>query len=116
MAFESPFHRRLKEARMRKDISQKELGIRAGIHEFSASPRMNQYERGIHVPDLQTAQRIAEQLDIPSCFLYCQEDDVASLVMKFSQLDAGHRKQVLEDLERRCTEHEETKTLNALGI
>ena len=43
--------RRLKEARVRAGLSQKQLGIKAGIEEFSASPRINQYERGKHTPD-----------------------------------------------------------------
>ena len=50
-----PIAHRLSFARKAKDISQKQLGIMAGIDEFSASPRINQYERGKHVPDFATA-------------------------------------------------------------
>ena len=40
---------RLKEARLRLGLSQEKLGVLAGIDEFSASARINQYERGKHV-------------------------------------------------------------------
>ncbi len=44
--------KRLREARAAAGISQEQLGILAGIDEFSASARMNQYERGKHSPNL----------------------------------------------------------------
>jgi len=37
----SPLPKRLKEARLAAGLSQKQLGIAAGIDEFSASPRCN---------------------------------------------------------------------------
>ncbi|WP_131024637.1 helix-turn-helix transcriptional regulator, partial [Klebsiella variicola] len=46
---------RLKEARIRASLSQERLGILAGIDEATASPRMNQYERGTHAPDFSLA-------------------------------------------------------------
>jgi len=47
----SLFSRRMKAAREKLGISQTELGVRAGIDEFCASARINQYERGKHMPD-----------------------------------------------------------------
>jgi DNA-binding XRE family transcriptional regulator len=43
--------KRLKEARLLAGISQKKLGIKAGIDEFTASARINQYEKGAHMPN-----------------------------------------------------------------
>ncbi len=37
---------RLREARKKVGLSQKELGVRAGMDEGSASGRMNHYEQG----------------------------------------------------------------------
>lgn len=45
----SPVAKRLKEARLAARLSQKSLGIAAGMDEFSASARMNQYETGKHI-------------------------------------------------------------------
>ncbi|TMP41294.1 XRE family transcriptional regulator [Pseudoalteromonas citrea] len=74
---ESPFPKRLKEARKRKGLSQKQLGILAGMDEFSASARMNQYEKGVHTPDFKTVKALAKVLDVPTAFLFCEEDELA---------------------------------------
>ncbi|WP_351125453.1 helix-turn-helix transcriptional regulator, partial [Shewanella sp. T24-MNA-CIBAN-0130] len=42
----SPIPERLKLARKKVGISQKELGVRIGMDESSASGRMNHYEKG----------------------------------------------------------------------
>ncbi|MCF6188905.1 MAG: helix-turn-helix domain-containing protein [Cocleimonas sp.] len=80
----SPIGRRLKSARIVKGISQKQLGILAGIDEFSASPRINQYERGKHVPDFATSKRLAKALSIPVTYLYADDDELADLIKLFS--------------------------------
>ena len=85
MAGNQPFAKRLKEARMRKSAdrrySQEQLGIEAGIAEETASARMNQYERGVHLPDLGTAERLAKLLDVPLAYLFCIEDELAELLL-----------------------------------
>ena len=80
---------RLKEARLQKGISQQKLGILAGIDEATASARMNQYERGIHVPDFELVCRLAKILGVPSCFFYTLEDELASLVVTWYQQQTG---------------------------
>lgn len=91
MAKNQPFAGRLKEARLRKSAqmrergegrySQERLGIDAGIAEETASARMNQYEQGVHLPDLDMAARFAELLDVPLAYLFCVEDDLAALLL-----------------------------------
>ena len=49
---------RLKQARLAMCLSQKQLGVQAGIDEFVASTRINRYELGIHKPDYLTAQSL----------------------------------------------------------
>ncbi|MCT4705397.1 helix-turn-helix domain-containing protein [Enterobacteriaceae bacterium H16N7] len=71
---------RLKEARIRAGLSQQKLGILAGIDEATASARMNQYERGIHTPDFALSCKLAEVLNIPACYFYTVEDDLAEVV------------------------------------
>lgn len=72
---------RLKEARLKAGLSQQKLGILAGIDEATASARMNQYERGIHTPDFALACKLAEVLNVPACYFYTVEDDLAEVVM-----------------------------------
>lgn len=72
---------RLKEARLKAGLSQQKLGILAGIDEATASARMNQYERGIHTPDFALVCKLAEVLNVPACYFYTVEDDLAEVVM-----------------------------------
>jgi len=95
LAYESCFPQRLKAARKKKAISQTELGRRMGLESTSASARMNQYESGKHQPDFNMAKKIAEQLDVPVAYLYCDSDEMAELILKFSKLTQEQREQVL---------------------
>ncbi len=87
--------RRLKEARLRVGISQKQLGIKAGIDDFSASARINQYERGKHMPDLQTMERLASVLEVPAAYFYCSDSELAEVILKFSRLGKTGRRRWL---------------------
>ncbi|AXT39955.1 XRE family transcriptional regulator [Alteromonas sp. BL110] len=80
---ESPFPKRLKQARKDRGLSQKQLGILSGMDEFSASARMNQYEKGVHSPDFKTVKALAEVLKVPTAFLYCEEDGLAEQIASF---------------------------------
>lgn len=81
MEGKSTFAMRLREAREAIGISQKQLGIQAGIDQFVASARINQYERDKHTPDLLTAQRLAVELRVPVSYLYEPNDDLAALLL-----------------------------------
>jgi transcriptional regulator with XRE-family HTH domain len=94
----SPVGRRLKSARTEIGLSQKQLGIRAEIDEFSASPRINQYEKDKHVPDYSTAQRLAKALSIPVTYLYADDDELAEFILLFSAADKRLKKQVIDSL------------------
>jgi len=96
----SPLARRLKEARVRKKVSQKELGILVGIDKFSASSRMNQYEKGRHAPDYSMVQRLAEFMEIPACYFYTEDDQLADMILLFSRLDEGARKEFIKKMPR----------------
>lgn len=86
MEGKTTFARRLKEAREAIGVSQKQLGILAGIDQFVASARINQYERGKHVPDPLTAKRLAGVLKVPASFLYEPNDDLATLLLLAARL------------------------------
>ncbi|MCW8988119.1 MAG: helix-turn-helix domain-containing protein [Gammaproteobacteria bacterium] len=82
----SPVSQRLREARLDAELSQKTLGIKAGIDQFSSSARMNQYETDKHVPDFGTIKRIAKILKLPTAFFYCEDDELAALMQNWSRL------------------------------
>jgi transcriptional regulator with XRE-family HTH domain len=88
--------KRLREARAAAGISQEQLGILAGIDEFSASARMNQYERGRHSPNLQLMGRIAKVLSLPVAYFYADEDQLATLLATYGRLSSKQRKRLME--------------------
>ncbi|EKO3791024.1 helix-turn-helix transcriptional regulator [Vibrio metschnikovii] len=98
MSFENPIPIRLKEARKKAKLSQKLLGVRIGMDESSASPRMNQYEKGKHAPDIHTLKLIADELKVPLNYFFCEDDISAELAVLISQLQDEEKKELLEAL------------------
>ncbi len=84
------YSRRLREAREAYGISQRALGIEAGLDEFVASTRVNRYETGVHQPDLQTLQHLAAILKLPVAYFYAEDDELAQLIRDFK--GSGKRK------------------------
>lgn len=99
MEEKSVFARRLRAAREARGVSQKQLGILAGIDQFVASARINQYERGKHVPDVQTAQRLAAELNVPVSCLYEPDDDLAELIRLLGRCSRDQLHQLITQLE-----------------
>ena len=94
------FPRRLKQARLRSGFTQEQLGIQAGIDEFSASARINQYEKGKHTPAIQTSQRLARALLVPTGFLYEDDDLLANLLTIAGRLSKEKKKALLASAEK----------------
>lgn len=46
------------------------ISVKIGMDEGSASGRMNYYEKGRHVPDIATLNRMAEALDVPLNYFF----------------------------------------------
>lgn len=110
MAGNEPFASRLREARLRKGArlkaagqkgryTQERVALNIGIDEASAPSRVNHYEQGRHLPDLETAKRLAEELEVPLAYLFCDDNNTAELLLLFSQLPARRRKQALAMLQ-----------------
>jgi transcriptional regulator with XRE-family HTH domain len=75
-----------------------ELGVRAGIDEVSASGRVNQYERGKHMPDLLTAANLAKVLNVPTAYLFCEEEDLAAALVLLHRLPRRKRTEAIKSL------------------
>lgn len=93
------FRHRLREARERKSLSQKQLGIQAGLDSFVASTRINRYEQGVHQPDLAIVQRLADVLDVPTAYLFADDERLARMILAFDQLSATEKDQLLKKIE-----------------
>lgn len=83
MKLECPVKKRLKEARLKKGISQKSLGILIRIDEFNASARMNQYETGKQIPDYFTLKKIADVFNIPTAYFYAEDEKLADSLANY---------------------------------
>jgi transcriptional regulator with XRE-family HTH domain len=90
------FARRLKTARTRAGLTQAELGVEAGIDEYSASARINQYERGKHWPDFGTARRLAAVLRVPTAYFYAEDDGLGDLLLGYFSLNAKRKRQLFD--------------------
>jgi transcriptional regulator with XRE-family HTH domain len=85
---------RLRQARTAMGISQRQLGIDAGIDEFVASSRVNRYEQAVHEPDYLTMQNLAKALGVSAAFMYAAEDDVADLIFRYGHAKAADKRNV----------------------
>lgn len=92
--------RRLKDARERKGLSQRQLGIAAGLDRFVASTRINRYEKGVHHPDPVTVQRMADALGVPAAYLFASDDKLARLILVFNLLPMKTQERVVSDMEQ----------------
>lgn len=97
---ESPFPTRLRAARKAAGITQQQLGINLGMDPNTASARLNQYEKGKHAPDYQTAKRLADELRVPVAYLYCEDELLAELLLVLSRLDRQRLENLLIKLEK----------------
>lgn len=100
------FARRLAQARRRVGLSQKQLGVLAGLDPSVASPRMNQYERGKHEPQLGLAKRLAEVLGVPPAFLYTEDELLAELLLHWNDLTVRQKREILKGVEAARTPRE----------
>ncbi|MFW2160453.1 helix-turn-helix domain-containing protein [Acinetobacter beijerinckii] len=76
-------------------ITQEKLGLLIGLDEFVASTRINRYEKGVHIADPNTAERIAQVLDEPLSFFYAETEELAELNRIFYHLDLVNKQQLL---------------------
>lgn len=90
---------RLKQARLATGLSQKMLGIEAGMDPTVASTRINRYELGIHKPTLLTVRKIASVLTVPVAFFYSDTDDeVAELLFQYRKASPETRQRIQQML------------------
>lgn len=96
----SIFSKRLKQARLDAGLSQKELGILAGLDPFVASTRINRYEKGIHEPDMATVARLATTLKVPTAYLFAEDEHLARMILAFERLTVAEKERFLKSIER----------------
>jgi len=71
------------------------LPIKAGIGELAASARVNPYERGKHMPHLQTVAQLAKVVNVPVPYFYCRDAELAEEILKFLALGKAEKSDCL---------------------
>ncbi len=69
--------------------------MKAGMDESSASGRMNHYEKGRHIPDIDMLHKLAAVLDVPISYFFCEDELSAELVCLFEKLNEEEKKKLI---------------------
>lgn len=85
--------RRMRSRREALGWSQEKVGVLIGIDESSSRARISRYELGVHEPPVATARLIASALTVPLPYLYCEDDDVAALLLALNDLPKTARRE-----------------------
>ena len=89
--------RRMRARREELGWSQEKVGVLIGIDESSSRARISRYELGTHEAPVKTARLIADALNVPLAYLYCEDEDIATLLLKLRQLPEVLRGQVVRE-------------------
>lgn len=74
------------------------------MDESSASPRMNQYEKGKHTPDVHTLKLIADELGVPLSYFFCEDSISAELYIEINKLSKLSKAKLLEQIKSQKTD------------
>lgn len=85
--------RRMRSRREALGWSQEKVGVLIGIDESSSRARISRYELGVHEPPVATARLIAAALKVSLPYLYCEDDDVADLLLALNDLAKAARRE-----------------------
>lgn len=60
--------------------------------------RINRYEQGVNLADMEKAAELAKALDVPLAYLFAETDDQAEMILAFSQLGARERAKLVAEI------------------
>ena len=83
--------RRMRERREALGLAQEKVGVAIGLDESSARARISRYELGVHEAPVPTAKQIASALKVPLAYLYCEDDNTATLLVALHKLTVKER-------------------------
>ena len=85
--------RRMRERREALGLAQEKVGVAIGLDESSARARISRYELGVHEPPFATVKLLANVLEVPPPYMYCEEQDIADLLLALHKIPSKVRKQ-----------------------
>ncbi len=97
--------RRMRERREALGLAQEKVGVAIGLDESSARARISRYELGVHEPPFATAKLLANVLEVPLPYLYCEEEEIAELLLALHKIPSKVLKQKVTVLLTRRAEN-----------
>jgi transcriptional regulator with XRE-family HTH domain len=85
--------RRLRERREALGLAQEKVGVAIGLDESTARARISRYELGVHEPPFATVKLLAGVLDVPPPYMYCEEQEIAELLLALHKIPNKVRRQ-----------------------
>ena len=85
--------RRMRERREALGLAQEKVGVAIGLDESSARTRISRYELGVHEPPFPTVKQLANILEVPTPYMYCEDEDIAMLLLAINKIPSKQRKQ-----------------------
>lgn len=92
------FSQRLREARESTGLSQRRVGILAGLDPSVASTRINRYEQATSWPDLGIMLKIAGVLGVPAPLFIAEDNRLAEAIKLFGAASKRKQNEVLKVL------------------
>lgn len=89
---------RLRQARVLRDLTQEQLGVRLGLDEGVAAVRISRYESGKHAPPWTVMQRIADILDVPIGYFVTEDEQLSELLMRLHRAPQQVLERILDAL------------------
>ena len=90
--------RRLRERRDALGLAQEKVGVAIGLDESSARARISRYELGVHEPPFPTVKLLANVLEVPTPYMYCEDEDIARLLLAIYRIPTVQRNQKVSEL------------------
>jgi len=100
------FASRLRAKRAELGLTQAQVGQRIGLALDVAAPRINRYEKGQHTPDLDTAERLANELGVPLPYLVARDEALAQLIEAFASLTRKRQAKMLRVMQEELARQE----------
>lgn len=67
----------------------------------TASARMNHYEKGKHTPDYTTLKAMADELNVPVAYFFCESETTAELVCLLDKMSESERVKLVQELKEK---------------
>lgn len=62
---------------------------------------MNHYEKGRHVPDIDTLKRMADELGVPLNYFFCEDEMTAELACLIANMSEAEQAKLIATLKKK---------------